>query len=86
MMAESDGRPAVCPIGLEGWASRSVFGWDDRSGGWWAQLWRDGSVAPEPDAWVADAGSSATALVRLVAQATGAAVEEVDDALARSLP
>lgn len=85
MTAERDGRPSSRPVGLEGWSARSMFGWDAQLGGWWAQLWRDGSSRPEPDVWIADAGFSATALVRLVAEGTGVTVEEVDDALARSL-
>jgi hypothetical protein len=85
MIAERGGSPAVRAMGLVGWSARSVFGWDPRLGCWWAQLWRDGSSSPEPDYWIVDAGSSATGLVRLVAEGTGVAVEEVDDALSRSL-
>ncbi|HEY2302959.1 MAG TPA: hypothetical protein VGH66_13755 [Acidimicrobiales bacterium] len=72
-------------LGLEGWSQRSVFGWDEQVGTWWAQLWRDGSVALSPEIWIADAGGQLSELVRLVAGGAGVGFEVADWALAESL-
>ena len=82
MTSEGDSwRPTVSRIGLKGWSARSVFGWDEGVGCWWAQLWRDQSAANEPDVWIADAGGAVTGLVRLVAEGTQEPVDAVDGAL-----
>ena len=72
-------------LGLEGWSNRSVFGWDDQLGTWWAQLWRDGSRSVSPDVWIADAGGEISELVRMVSERAGVGFDVADWALAESL-
>ena len=83
------------PFGLllPGWQRRSVWGWDEGTGSWWAQLWRD----DRPDDPVADAPHVAIgplagqhvpvvgALVPLIAIATQTAPDHVDELLAAGM-
>ncbi|MFG3439961.1 hypothetical protein ACGF0J_22160 [Nonomuraea sp. NPDC047897] len=83
------------PFGLyvEGWENRSVWGWDEGTGSWWAQLWRDDL----PDDPVADAPHvgigplygqhipAVSGLVPLIAAATGVEPGRVDQVLAESM-
>jgi hypothetical protein len=70
---------------VEGWSQRSIFGWDEQLGSWWAQLWRDGSTSALPDVWIADAGAQVSRLVQLVTDRIGLPFDVVDWALAESL-
>jgi hypothetical protein len=75
----------TCALGMEGWSQRSIFGWDEQLGSWWAQLWRDGSTNALPDVWIAHAGSQVSRLVQLVTDRIGLPSGVVDWALAESL-
>ncbi|MFI9841847.1 hypothetical protein ACIHFD_32755 [Nonomuraea sp. NPDC051941] len=78
---------------LEGWENRSVWGWDEGTGSWWAQLWHndlpDDPVADAPHVSIGPlAGqhiSAASGLVPLIAAATGADPDRIDQLLAESM-
>ncbi|WP_125789751.1 hypothetical protein [Amycolatopsis sp. WAC 01375] len=42
-------------IDLAGWGDRSIWGWDDGIGSFYAQLWRNGSSSDAPDIWLSGA-------------------------------
>ncbi|MFG1620205.1 hypothetical protein ACGFI3_46290 [Nonomuraea wenchangensis] len=83
------------PIGflLEGWENRSVWGWDEGTGSWWVQLWRNGlpsdPVADAPHVSIGPlAGqhiSAVSGLVPLIAAATGQDADHIDQLLAESM-
>ncbi|MDX3100000.1 hypothetical protein [Nonomuraea angiospora] len=78
---------------LEGWQGRSVWGWDEGTGSWWAQLWRndlpDDPVADAPHVSIGPlAGhhiSAASGRVPLIAAATGEDADRIDQLLAESM-
>jgi hypothetical protein len=71
---------------LPGWDRRSIYGWSERDGSWYAQLWRN----DQPDDPVADAPhvyfgplhgqqiSKISNLIHLIAKATGYSFDVVD--------
>jgi hypothetical protein len=71
---------------LPGWDRRSIYGWDEHTASWYAQLWRNDL----PDDPVADAPhigfgplygqqiGDVSLLIRLISQATGYDFDRVD--------
>jgi hypothetical protein len=78
---------------LEGWEDRSVWGWDEGTGSWWAQLWRndlpDDPVADAPHVGIGPLYgqhiSAVSGLVPLIAVATGETPDRIDQMLAESM-
>lgn len=87
-----DARPGYAlhdAIDLAGWDDRSIWGWDDGTGSFYAQLWRNGSTSDAPGIWLSGArkpypwpGSVALDIV----QHTGAAPLAVVQALGLADP
>lgn len=42
-------------VDLSGWEHRSIWGWDDGTSSFFAQLWRNDSTSDEPDVWLTGA-------------------------------
>lgn len=78
-MHRSDGRSFCEPLWLPGWSARSIWGYDEPAGSYFAQLWPDGDDADTPAIWVAGSPPVSTRrqIASLVAAAAGADVIEV---------
>jgi hypothetical protein len=82
-------REALSGLMLPGWDRRSIYGWSERDGSWYAQLWRN----DQPDDPVADAPhiglgplygqqiSQVSHLIHLIARATGYDFDIVDQVM-----
>lgn len=70
---------ATYPLRLPGWEDRSIIGSDEQLGGWFAQLWPNGSTSDPPEAWLT--APSPTGLAGPVAAATRTAGRDVDRAI-----
>lgn len=42
-------------VDLSGWEQRSIWGWDEGTSSFYAQLWRNGSTSEAPDVWLTGA-------------------------------
>jgi len=42
-------------VHLSGWEHRSIWGWDEGTSSFFAQLWRNGNSSDEPDIWLTGA-------------------------------
>jgi len=75
----SDSRSFCEALWLPGWSDRSVWGYDEPTGSYFAQLWPDGDDADTPAIWVAGSPPVSTRrqIASLVAAAAGADVIEV---------
>ena len=73
---------ATYPLRLPGWEDRSIIGSDDQLGGWFAQLWPNGSTSDPPEAWLT--APSPTGLAGPVADATRTDAGDVDTAIAQA--
>ncbi len=70
---------ATYPLRLPGWEDRSIIGADEQLGGWFAQLWPNGSTSDPPDAWLT--APSPTGLADPIASATEVAAGDVEAAV-----
>ena len=73
---------ATYPLRLAGWEDRSIIGVDDQLGGWFAQLWPNGSTSDPPEAWLT--APSPTGLTGPVVDATRTDAGDVDTAIAQA--
>lgn len=48
----SESRSFCEPLWLPGWSNRSVWGYDEATGSYFAQLWPDGDDSDTPAIWV----------------------------------
>ena len=70
------------PLALAGWENLSIWGYDERMDGYFAELTRNGGDDSNgPEVWLAPAIPSEDALARLIAEKTGAAVPAVREAM-----
>jgi len=74
---------ATTALFLDGWDEQSIVGTDELTGGWFAQLWRNGSDSERPEVWV-NAGTSG-ALLEHVLRGTGAPMRKVSVAFTEAL-
>jgi len=74
---------ATYPLRLAGWEERSIIGADEQLGGWFAQLWPNGSTSDPPQEWL-DAASP-NDLTGPIAAATRIATQDVDTAIANAI-
>ena len=74
---------ATTALFLDGWDEQSILGTDELTGGWFAQLWRNGSDSERPDEWV-NTPTAASLYDRILA-ATRAPSGEVEIALSEAL-
>lgn len=74
---------ATTALFLEGWDEQSILGTDELTDGWFAQLWRNGSVSERPDVWVN--APTSVALLDDVLRGTGAPMRKVAPALTEAL-
>jgi hypothetical protein len=42
-------------VDLPGWEHQSIWGWDEGTGSFYAQLWRNGSASDAPEIWLTGA-------------------------------
>ncbi|GLY71270.1 hypothetical protein [Amycolatopsis taiwanensis] len=42
-------------VDLPGWEHQSIWGWDEGTGSFYAQLWRNGSTSDAPEIWLTGA-------------------------------
>ena len=71
---------ATYPLRLTGWEEQSIIGSDDQLGGWFAQLWRNGTTNSDPPDATVTAPSPA-ALADSIATATQVATGDVEAAV-----
>ena len=74
---------ATTALFLDGWDEQSILGTDELTGGWFAQLWRNGSDCEPPEVWI-NAGTVGT-LFEHVLRGTGAPLSRVSVALTEAL-
>jgi len=74
---------ATTALFLDGWDEQSILGTDEMTGGWFAQLWQNGSDSERPDVWV-NAGTVASLLEQIL-QRTGAPSPKVRAAFTEAL-
>lgn len=74
---------ATTALFLPGWDEQSIIGTDELAGGWFAQLWRNGSASERPNEWV-NTPTAASLYDRILA-ATRAPSGEVEIALSEAL-
>jgi len=74
---------ATTALLLPGWDVQSIIATDELTGGWFAQLWRNGSKSDPPEVWV-NTPTAPTLHARITA-ATGAADADVAVALDEAL-
>lgn len=70
------------PLWLPGWSDRSIWGYDEPTGSYFAQLWPDGDCSDAPAIWIGALGGivSRNRLVAEVATVTGHDVAAVETA------
>lgn len=74
---------ATYPLRLAGWEHRSIIGADEQLGGWFAQLWPNGSTSDPPEEWL-DAPSP-NDLTGPIAAATRTTTRDVNAAIADAI-
>ncbi len=74
---------ATYPLRLAGWEHRSIIGADEQLGGWFAQLWPNGSTSDPPHEWL-DAASPNDP-DGPIAAATRTTTRDVDAAIADAI-
>ncbi len=74
---------ATTALFLPGWDEQSIIGHDELTGGWFAQLWRNGSTSDPPEEWVPT--QSGSTLFGLILGATGVSDVDLEAALAEAL-
>ena len=83
--------PRNTGLNLPGWDDYSVWGWDDREGSLFAQLWRnDDDSGARPRIWISPVMGwpimkDPAALAEAIATATGCSPDAVADAILESL-
>lgn len=73
------------PLWLPGWSERSIWGFDEPTGSYFAQLWPDGDDANAPAVWIAGLPPVST-LRQLVSRVASATTADVIQVLAVMVP
>ncbi|MET7339223.1 hypothetical protein [Nonomuraea sp. NPDC005650] len=70
---------------LEGWENRSVWGWDENTSSYWADLWLNDSDDDEPTSKIRDVPSPMTELYSMLLNLTDADPDHLEQLMDESM-